>query len=550
MKLITVKRYLPKLLIILGAVALGACGSGNSEQGATNGQPDSGSVGVLLTDMPAEPGTFLAVNVTIESIDLLGNEEAGKVNVFSGPSQTVNLLDLKNESMPFTFQDGVPAGEYCKIRLTLSELELVLADDTPDDSTDNETAYPSIPGNNKLDLVVRDCFSVRGGETLVLQLDMDAGRSIHVVGNSQSYRFRPVVFVDVLDEAFEPKLLRLTGEVKKYDAEAASLLLCQAVPTNSEYFNGCAEVRLDSELSAYFDNVEYAGAPRGLDELFNDANLGVEMTIVGWPNYAMPMPAQIDIPDGHLPEPGECRLWDTALEPGQQQAPVECDALPDTVDAELVVINHDGYVVDPDRPLIIVDALVVEEGDFLQLEGIANQDADMNGVRIAVADGASVVSDDLAVTFQAGEAGVNGTRFVSKSGTLLNETAVQDGIALQLDGVLEVISESDSSLKTALVIVDLQSLVNDLLEGEVSEVNEDSVVVSLGNEIVCGVMLSQYSIDLNAEFDLLTVTITEDASEISAGGTFEVGQSVGLNGSCDGSDYVLDSAVIVDDQRE
>ena len=90
--------------------------------------------------------------------------------------------------------------------LTLSDLELVLADDTPDDASDNETYHPHLPGNGKLDLVARRCFDVEPGQVRTLQIDMDAGKSIHVVRNKKNrFNFRPVVFV-------EGELLRLLEE--------------------------------------------------------------------------------------------------------------------------------------------------------------------------------------------------------------------------------------------------------------------------------------------------------------------------------------------------
>ena len=105
-------------------------------------------------DKPADPSLFESINASIEKAVLIGDDD-NKVVLYSGPTKTVDLLRLKNESIPFTFKDDVPVGEYCKIRLILSDLELVLADDTPADSTDNETYHPKLPGNGKLDMVAR-----------------------------------------------------------------------------------------------------------------------------------------------------------------------------------------------------------------------------------------------------------------------------------------------------------------------------------------------------------------------------------------------------------
>ena len=93
----------------------------------------------------------------------------------------------------------------------------MLADDTPGDPTDNETYHPKRPGNGKLDLVARDCFNVGPGETVTLQVDVDGGNSIHIVANKKGFNFRPVVFVDVLNQGFASKLVRVEGEIIKID---------------------------------------------------------------------------------------------------------------------------------------------------------------------------------------------------------------------------------------------------------------------------------------------------------------------------------------------
>jgi hypothetical protein len=52
---------------------------------------------------------------------------------------------------------------------------------------------------------------VAPGETLVLQLDMDANKSIHTVqkGKKQEYPFRPVVFIDIVTDAFRDRHVTL-----------------------------------------------------------------------------------------------------------------------------------------------------------------------------------------------------------------------------------------------------------------------------------------------------------------------------------------------------
>ncbi|MGB5329649.1 MAG: DUF4382 domain-containing protein, partial [Gammaproteobacteria bacterium] len=222
-----IQRITAAFSIIALTVALVSCGGSSGGGGTTDTSQaqGKGTVGILLTDKPADPAMFAAIIASIIKVELMGSEENGRVELFSAPpTKEFDLLRLRNESIPLVFKDKVPAGTYCKIRLTLSELTLVLADPadlTPEDLTDNEMAHPKLPGNGKLDLVVRDCFDVVAGKVLALQLDMDAGKSIHIIekGNcankpDKCFNFRPVVFVDVIDKDFDSKLVRLDGVIQ------------------------------------------------------------------------------------------------------------------------------------------------------------------------------------------------------------------------------------------------------------------------------------------------------------------------------------------------
>lgn len=257
-------KRLTVLLSCLGlATALASCG-GSGSSGESGDSSDSiqgkGTVGILLTDMPADPELFASINATIEKVELMGSDDNGRVTLYSGGSKTFDLLRLRNEAIPLTFKDDVPAGVYCKIRLTLSDLELVMTDEAIQNSGYELTYHPKLPGNGKLDLVVRDCFNVLADEVVTLQLDMDAGKSIHVVKNKKGFNFRPVIFVDVVDQTFDSKLVRLTGEITKIDRDGQTLLLCNAIPSNNMYNHGCVKIHFGDD-SAFFDNYKYSNMP-------------------------------------------------------------------------------------------------------------------------------------------------------------------------------------------------------------------------------------------------------------------------------------------------
>lgn len=474
---------------------LTSCGGGGGSDGsgpdAKNVTPQStGTVGILLTDKPADLSLFTSINATIESVELLGDDEGGKVTIYSGPPKTYDLLKLTHEAIPFTFKDDVPVGTYCKIRLILSDLELVLTDETKE--------YPELPGNGKLDLVAQNCFEVGPGEVVTLQIDIDAGNSIHIVENKKGYNFRPVVFVDVLSESFSGKLVRLEGKITESDEDQQSLLLCDvSTPLYTESL-GCVEVYF-GEDSAFFDNKSYEGTPRPLNELF-DIEIGEVISIVGWPRHSV------------------------------QSSP-------------------DGVVEDPYRPYMELDALVAELGDFLTLNGNVTEDADSSGFYMNVRPGEPILTDSpIGVVLQGAPVGGNGTRIVSKSGLLLDFDSVVVPKMVQVDSTLNLIGTEDL-LYAALVIVDTKS--SDQVSGEILGFDDDSLtLLAPDTETVCGSeVVDQIVIGYSSDTKFFTVTIYDTTSTIMPGGDLEVGQNVGVNISCDSPVYNAESIVIIEDQR-
>lgn len=194
---------------------LAACGGGSSSEQAVVPVPTMGKVGILFTDKPTDD--FREINITVESVALLSDEQ-GHVDLYPRDSAdgpiSFNLLDLRQVS-DLAFISEVPAGEYNKIRLHISKLELVKTDAAPEDPPIDVRP----PANGKIDLNPRGAFTVNAGETVFVELDIDANRSIHVVeaGNSSHYRFRPVVFVNVIGLDMS-RLARIFGEVTEVSA--------------------------------------------------------------------------------------------------------------------------------------------------------------------------------------------------------------------------------------------------------------------------------------------------------------------------------------------
>ncbi|MDX1452024.1 MAG: DUF4382 domain-containing protein [Oleiphilaceae bacterium] len=535
------------LLSLSAMLLLQACSSGG-ESGNSQSSGDTGTVGVLLTDAPADPDSFISINVAIEKIELMGGDD-NRVAIYDGPTQSFDLLRLRNESIPFSFEDEVPVGEYCKIRLTLESLELVLTDDTPLDDSDNERAYPNLPGNNKLDLNIRDCIEVEADQTLALQLDIDARRSIHVTGNGNRFQFRPVVFVDAVQEDFDAKLLRLEGRIVAFDEARQQVLVCSALPTEQMANAGCVVVQLN-EHSALFDNLTQGGAPQDLSTLFVADQLGETLQIVGWPRRpglfdTAPAPVVTT-----LPEAEQCIVWDIFAPENEQALPIDCNEVPDTLNSNEIVVSSTGIMGHRLRPLMRINGLALKQGTFITVEGEPVTDADASGFDLNLTNGdPTILSNPLPVVLQPDNGDIKGTRVVSKAGELLDYSAILAGVHSEVDGALINEQLNNMWLNAALVILDEEPELLDQASGTVSEVNDSGVVINLGNSTLCGQSVSSLTIDSLDDLQVLTVTITDDASEVSMGGTAEVGQEAGISGECEGVIFTPLSLVLVSDLR-
>ena len=240
--------------VFLTFLFLAACSS--SDGGAVSTSPaGTGRVSLLITDAPTQE--FDQINITIESVTLIaadddddyrhesdddsdgdrnekharghddsdeGDDEnrehaSGKddddsdhaskqqVVLFEG-EKVVNLLALQNFSGLLS-TSTVPVGTYSKIRLQVSKVELVRLNP---DGTVESTELAKLPGNGKIDLNPRGPFRVTGDGHIMIELDIDANKSIHIVAAGKRYIFRPVIFVNILGED-DVKLVILDGKV-------------------------------------------------------------------------------------------------------------------------------------------------------------------------------------------------------------------------------------------------------------------------------------------------------------------------------------------------
>ena len=260
-----------------------ACGgSASNAPGVAGAQ--TGAVGLIVTDNPTED--FDEILVTFSCARLLGDD--GQVTIFEG-EETFDLLSLRDVTELFAVNDSVPVGTYSKIRLCVDDVELVSRDEYGDASQQ----VRKLLGNGKLDLSPRGDFYLGPEQTVLVQLDWDAEKSVKFNGNGpDNVSLRPVVFLDIIgvDLPELGKLLRLHGVIRDLDREERNFELCQThflrdadddEDDVDDIRDGCVEVVLEDDASIFDSN----GDAVTVDDVEN----GDEATVFGRVLRAVPL---------------------------------------------------------------------------------------------------------------------------------------------------------------------------------------------------------------------------------------------------------------------
>jgi hypothetical protein len=394
-----------------------ACGGGGSGGGGTVSPAGTGTVTLLVTDGPSDD--FDAIYLTVVKAELLS--DSGKVTLFSGKKK-FDLLQLADVTEIFSVKH-VPADTYNKIRLILTSVELVKKDGTK--------SYPKLPGNGKLDLNPRGSFVVSPGSTILIQLDMDAEKSVKIAstGNGDRYQFRPVVFVKIITDQFGTKLVRLRGTVNNLDTLDGTFDLCridvQGLLLDDDEEDGrpyCVMVDTAQAPASFFD---INGDPTSINSFEN----GDLVTATG--RFAFDGATITSSKDKGR---GDDRSGDDSS-------------------------SDDNSSDDDDRGNMVLIAEVVWQGDFAEVRGIARSEVTTDEVttdtdrgawfKFEVLPGQGYVFDaPIPVILQ------RGTKLFNRRGLPVDESAIQDGVRGKVDGVFQA---KLNELKAALIILDIKA---------------------------------------------------------------------------------------------
>lgn len=458
--------FLNPALVLVALVLTGCGGGGGSDDtssGTSSSNSSSGSVGLLLTDGFTDQ--LDAVNITITNAQLLS--DAQPVTVFQG-NKTFNLLEYRNDSQLFSFDSDVPVGTYNKIRLTVSDIELVKCENSNGSAynvqnctnTIAESDQPRLTANQKLDLNPRGDFNVLPGGVLMIELDIDAEKSISIkqTGNGR-YQFRPVVFVKVISDVVTGKLLRLHGVIDDLDLADNEFELCSndvalLLGENQSSTNTtCVEIEYNSNTSFFGGN--------GLAMTAQQLVEREQVTVIG--------------------------RWREDRD--------------DDDDDD----NDDGHEIDG----VSVQAIVVEagsEGTFTTLDGTSLSPLNiLQQFTMQIAPGQGFIEGtELTVVLQ------NTTQLVDRMGNRVQASSIANTVPVSVDGILQMSGSTATQLTATLIVVDTLENSSSKLSGVISMVPDQS----------CGLMVQtsegDRSVRTTADTTVLLVDDDNDAQQSQA----------------------------------
>jgi len=438
---------LAALLLLTGVAGCGGGGNG--------GTSSTGSVSVLFSDAPSDE--FAQINITVTDIELRDGE-GDPASLFNG-SQTFDLLALKNFSQLFSMAKTVPVGTYSKVRLRISDLELVRTDTA---GVVVETINPPLPANGKIDLHAGRPFNVLPDGSLLMEIDIDAGRSIHIVhtGN-EGYRFRPVIRLRIVNADGLDRLGRISGTIAMSDPANSTFEICDsdvamAKPvrdshahansdtdgdgdtdgdSDSDSDRACVDVSVLADTSIF----DAMGDPTTEEVFFAglDEDVNTLATVVG----------QFRIGDDDSDSDGDSEDSDGKTTPVGAASSED----PDGSDSDGDSANDTDSDGDSDSHGLEMDAIVIQLlGDaFANLTGTIATIAtavDANTQQFTfntdTDDGAAPA---VALTVQSQPE----TRIFTRDAVEVDAGAIQPGVNAEIDGIL-----MSPSLKSSLIVID------------------------------------------------------------------------------------------------
>jgi len=176
-------RLAAMLLVLTGAVALGACGG----SGSNSNMSGNGALSLDITDTPVEGASQVVVAFT--GVDVMG--PSGQMHLALASEKTVDLLTLQgNASASLLSGVTVPAGDYQWLRLDVDEANSFVV------ATGGGKFPLKIPSGSESGLKLVSGFTVAQGGSSDFVVDFDLRKSLtldHGAGGALTYTLTPAL---------------------------------------------------------------------------------------------------------------------------------------------------------------------------------------------------------------------------------------------------------------------------------------------------------------------------------------------------------------------
>ena len=176
------------------------------------GSSDSGGTGTLAVSLTDSAGSYKAVYITVESVEVhLGGNDKNNKNWQTIPMDvdTINLCDLTNGVFEELGSISLTEGKYTQLRLHLNNIpedgELnILSEMHPHANyvilEDNNVHELKVPSGFQSGVKIVKGFRINDNGTTEIILDFDASRSVVEAGNSGQWLLKPTIKVGELKE--------------------------------------------------------------------------------------------------------------------------------------------------------------------------------------------------------------------------------------------------------------------------------------------------------------------------------------------------------------
>ncbi len=168
------------LAAIVAASGFAACNKDDDGSGGTNTSTSKATVGVRLTDGPAD---YDAIFLDVESVEL-NTENGGWVTLPLIRPGLYDILRFRNGADTLLGRVELPVGRVNEMRLVLGDGSYLVED--------GQNYDLKVPSGQSSGLKVKMDETLAAGGAYDFWLDFDAGKSVHQTGNGK-YMLKPVV---------------------------------------------------------------------------------------------------------------------------------------------------------------------------------------------------------------------------------------------------------------------------------------------------------------------------------------------------------------------